>query len=99
VTLVDALDTMYLMGFEEEFEKARDFVKKINFKVDHPLSVFETTIRYLGGFLGAYTLSKDPIFLEKAEELGNVLLPAFDTPTGIPMHSLNPVTSVFPSHF
>ena len=40
-----------------------------------PLSVFETTIRYLGGLLSAYELSdyKYPALLEKAEEVAKTM--------------------------
>ena len=48
------------------------------------MSVFETTIRSLGGLLSAYDLSMDYSFLEKADDLGCRLLGAFDTPSGIP---------------
>ena len=48
------------------------------------VSVFETTIRSLGGLLGAYTLSNNTVFLHKAIELGNRLLPAFNTVSGLP---------------
>jgi len=48
------------------------------------VSVFETTIRILGGLLSAYDLSGEPIFLEKANDLGQRLLPAFDSPSGVP---------------
>lgn len=42
--------------------------------VRHPqLPVFETTIRYLGGLLGAYELSGDRLMLERAEELAVIL--------------------------
>lgn len=36
-------------------------------------SVFETTIRYLGGFLSAYELDdfKNPILLQKAQEVAD----------------------------
>jgi len=53
---------------------------------------FETVIRYLGGLLSAYALSQDPILLMRADDLGIALLPAFDTPSGLPMYSVNPVT-------
>lgn len=45
----------------------------------HPLlpcfSIFETTIRYLGGLLSAYELSDQqfPVLLEKAKEVGDKL--------------------------
>jgi len=47
------------------------------------VSVFETTIRELGGLLSAYDLSGERVFLDKAKELGNKLAPAFGTPSGI----------------
>ena len=48
------------------------------------VSVFETTIRELGGLLAAFDLSGDAVFLTKAEDLGERLLRAFNSPSGIP---------------
>lgn len=45
---------------------------------------FETVIRYLGGLLSAYALSKDSILLDKADELATKLSPAFSTSSGFP---------------
>lgn len=46
--------------------------------------------RILGGLLSAYHLNnKDELFLRKAEELGNKLQGAFDTPTKIPYSDVN----------
>ncbi|OOG00425.1 glycoside hydrolase family 47 protein [Aspergillus carbonarius ITEM 5010] len=87
-TLVDSLDTLWLMGLKEEFSLAVDYIKTIDFttskKKDIP--VFETTIRYLGGLLGAYDISghKYNVLLEKAVELAEVLMGAFDTPNRMP---------------
>lgn len=55
---------------------------------------FETVIRYLGGLLSAYALSGNRILLSKAEELGNKLLPVFNTPTGLAAFSINTDTYV-----
>jgi mannosyl-oligosaccharide alpha-1,2-mannosidase len=44
--------------------------------------VFETNIRYLGGFLSLYALTGDDLFKEKAQEVCDKLLPAFNSPTG-----------------
>lgn len=88
-TLVDALDTLWMMDLREEFSIAVDEVKKIDFttslRKDIPL--FETTIRYLGGLLGAYDISghKYTVLLEKAIELADILMGAFDTPNRMPM--------------
>ncbi|CAG8720078.1 6403_t:CDS:10, partial [Cetraspora pellucida] len=89
-TIIDALDTMWIMDLKEEFNRSKDFVRSVDFtKSDENINVFETTIRYLGGLLSAYELSKELVFLEKAQELGNALLPSFDSPTGLPYNSWN----------
>eukprot|EP00636_Phaeomonas_parva_P000251 CAMPEP_0118864030 /NCGR_PEP_ID=MMETSP1163-20130328/8710_1 /TAXON_ID=124430 /ORGANISM="Phaeomonas parva, Strain CCMP2877" /LENGTH=1054 /DNA_ID=CAMNT_0006798099 /DNA_START=229 /DNA_END=3393 /DNA_ORIENTATION=- len=85
VTLVDSLDTLWLMDMKDEFYEARDWVKNsLSFDRAGTVSVFETTIRELGGLLSAYDLSGDAVFLDKARVLGDRLLKAFDTPSGIP---------------
>ncbi|KAI9723721.1 MAG: hypothetical protein M1812_001021 [Candelaria pacifica] len=88
-TLVDSLDTMWIMGLEDEFEEATAAVKNIDFttSIRNDIPLFETTIRYLGGLLGAYDVSgeKYRILLDKAVELAEVLMGAFDTPNRMPM--------------
>ncbi|KAI1665260.1 Glyco-hydro-47 domain containing protein [Pyrenophora tritici-repentis] len=87
-TLVDSLDTLWIMGLKEDFEEAVKAVDQIDFttttRADIPL--FETTIRYLGGLLAAYDLSgkKYKNLLDKAVELAEVLISAFDTPNRMP---------------
>ncbi|KAF1946561.1 seven-hairpin glycosidase [Clathrospora elynae] len=87
-TLVDALDTLWIMGLKDEFGEAVKAVDKIDFttttRPDIPL--FETTIRYLGGLVAAYDLSdqKYKNLLHKAVELAEILLSAFDTPNRMP---------------
>ena len=48
------------------------------------MSVFETTIRIVGGLLSAHQLSGDKLFVDKAEELMHRLMHAFQTPSGEP---------------
>ena len=43
----------------------------------------------LGGLLSAYHFSQDELFLEKAKELADRIMPAFDTPSGLPMSMIN----------
>lgn len=74
ITLLDSLDTLYLAGLTEEFQKGVDFVRTLNMANERSGSFFEISIRALGGLLGAYTLSGEKILLKKAEELGEVLL-------------------------
>ncbi|KAK5730857.1 hypothetical protein LTR15_000795 [Elasticomyces elasticus] len=88
-TLVDSLDTLWIMGLKKEFAIAVAEVRKIDFTTTplEELNVFETTIRYLGGLLSAYDLSghKHEILLQKAVELGEMLYVAFDTPNRMPV--------------
>ncbi|KAK6357316.1 hypothetical protein TWF718_001630 [Orbilia javanica] len=88
-TLVDALDTMAIMGLHAEFEHALTGVAKIDFTTTERESIpmFETTIRYLGGLIGAYDVTgqKHKILLDKAVELAEILYNAFDTPNRMPV--------------
>lgn len=78
VTLVDSLDTLWLMGLHKEFDEAKKWVQtSLTFDHAGAVSVFETTIRELGGLLSAYDLSGDKVFLDKAKLLGDRLMPAF----------------------
>jgi hypothetical protein len=87
MTIVDSLDTLWLMGMKDEFEDAKNWVTKtLDFGIGSAhggLSMFETTIRALGGLLAAFELSKDTVFLDKAHQLGDGLFSAFSTKTGI----------------
>ncbi|KAF5787875.1 putative mannosyl-oligosaccharide 1,2-alpha-mannosidase [Helianthus annuus] len=89
-TLIDSLDTLYIMGLDEQFQRAREWVAdSLDFNKNYDASVFETTIRVVGGLLSAYDLSGDSIFLEKAKDIADRLLPAWNTPSGIPYNIIN----------
>ncbi|KAG8903995.1 hypothetical protein FRB99_002407 [Tulasnella sp. 403] len=90
VSVVDAIDTMVLMGLKDEYQRAVRHVAGIELRrATTALPFFETTIRYLGGFLSAYALTNETIFITKADQLGQELLPAFDTASGLPVFSVN----------
>ena len=91
VTLVDSLDTLWIMGLEQEFREAVQAVAFIdwNDSTASSCSLFETNIRYLGGLLSAYDLSGEAVLLIKALGLGNMLYAAFDTPNHLPANILN----------
>ncbi|KAI0394417.1 glycoside hydrolase family 47 protein [Xylariaceae sp. FL0594] len=91
-TLVDSLDTLWIMGMEDEFKKAMTEVEKIDFTISKrsEIPVFETTIRYLGGLIAAYDVSGGKsggydILLIKAIELAEILMGVFDTPNRMPV--------------
>ena len=90
MTPVDALDTMILMGLEDEATTTRKFLTaNLSFDKDIYVQNFEVTIRLLGGLLSAYQLTGDKQLLNLAEDLGSRLLPAFDSPTGLPYRFVN----------
>ena len=67
LTLVDALDTMWLMGLSDEFEEARKWVEEeMIIGVDKDVNLFFTTISVLGGLLSTYHLTQDKLFLDRA---------------------------------
>lgn len=91
-TLVDSLDTLWIMGMTDEFDDAVEAVADIDFTTTpyrHDIPVFETIIRYLGGLVGAYDLTgkdaKYSILLDKAVELAEILMGVFDTPNRLPI--------------
>ncbi|HEY2113627.1 MAG TPA: glycoside hydrolase family 47 protein [Candidatus Angelobacter sp.] len=90
MTPVDALDTMIMMGLTDEADKTREFiVKNLSFDQDIEVKNFEITIRLLGGLLSSYQLSGDERLLDLADNLGNRLLPVFNSPTGMPYMYVN----------
>ncbi|XP_055484375.1 mannosyl-oligosaccharide 1,2-alpha-mannosidase IB isoform X2 [Psammomys obesus] len=89
-TIVDALDTLYIMGLHDEFMDGQRWIEdNLDFSVNSEVSVFEVNIRFIGGLLAAYYLSGEEIFKTKAVQLAEKLLPAFNTPTGIPWAMVN----------
>ncbi len=68
LTLVDSLDTMWLMGLEEEFVEAQEWVEYRMVIADNKnaVNLFETTIRVVGGLLSAYHFSGEEVFLRRA---------------------------------
>jgi len=90
LSLIEALDTLWVMGLDSRFQDGVDWVKAhADFAVDGEVSVFETSIRLVGGLLSAHHACGDPVLLAKAKDLAERLLPAFDTPTGFPYRFVN----------
>jgi mannosidase alpha-like ER degradation enhancer 2 len=90
MTQVDSLDTMIMMGFKDEAEATKKYIlENLSFDKDIYVQNFEVTIRLLGGLLTAYQMTGDKRFLTFAEDLGNRLLPVFESPTGIPYRFVN----------
>ncbi|KAI0540862.1 glycoside hydrolase family 47 protein [Xylaria digitata] len=86
-TCVDSLDTLWILGLRDEFDEAVDAVAKIDFgqSTSPRVNTFETNIRYLGGLIAAYDLSKRDVLLAKAIELGDLIYAAFNTENRMPV--------------
>ena len=90
MTPVDALDTMILMKLDDEAARVRrEIDEHLDVRQDTSVSVFEITIRLLGSLLANYQLTHDEALLRKATALGDALLPAFSTRTGMPYRFIN----------
>ncbi|KAG9017644.1 mannosyl-oligosaccharide alpha-1,2-mannosidase [Tulasnella sp. 427] len=97
--IIDALDTMMIMKqdgdgeLEEMYQRAHHWIEHtLDFSLGGQVNTFETTIRVLGGLLAAYHLAdrkQAPVFLTHAVDLAERLLPAFETPSGIPLSDSN----------
>ncbi len=90
MTPVDALDTLVLMNLDADVAKTKELiVRDLSFDRDIYVKNFEITIRLLGGLLSSYQLTNDKRLLQLAEDLGNRLLPVFNSPTGLPYVYVN----------
>ena len=90
MTPVDTLDTLILLGLKDEADAARELIAtRLSFDQDIEVSHFEVTIRLLGGLLSGYQMTGDERLLTLADDLGTRMLPAFDSPTGIPWPKIN----------
>lgn len=105
--MFDALDTAIIMEQTDIVNIILNYIPTVDFtKTNAPpsdsqvTSLFETTIRYLGGMMSAYDLLKGPFarlncseknieaLLTQAQSLADTLKFAFDTPTGIPVNDI-----------
>lgn len=101
MTLIDSLDTLVVLNDTQGFDKAvHDIIDWVSFDVNTKPQVFETTIRVLGGLLSGHQFANQtgqpfhlPWYqgqlLSMAHDLGQRLLPAFQTPTSLPYARVN----------
>ncbi|MEZ0068158.1 hypothetical protein ABIA32_004182 [Streptacidiphilus sp. MAP12-20] len=91
LSIVEALDTLYLMGCDHELARARSWVEAhLDPTQDADVHVFEAVIRLVGGLLAGYRTTRSQRLLARAREFADRLLPAFtSSPTGIPYTHVN----------
>ena len=98
---VDALSTALVMEIQPIVDDILEYIPTIDYTTTATqVSLFETTIRYLGGMLSGYDLLKGPLsnlttntsavnaLLSQSQILANSLSFAFDTPSGIPSNNI-----------
>lgn len=104
--IVDALDTLMIMNLTKEYNHAREWISTtLDYDKKQDVNTFETTIRMLGGLLSAHYLqdtlpgmkptnaNEEDLFLEKAVDLADRLMGAYESPSGVPWASVILATS------
>jgi len=93
LTIVEALDTLYLMGLDDELAEGVAWIRdNLDFRgINKDVQIFETNIRMVGGLLSGYLATREQVLLDKARDIADVLLPAFTkSPTGAPYRFVKP---------
>ncbi|KAH7910255.1 glycoside hydrolase family 47 protein [Hygrophoropsis aurantiaca] len=93
-SIADALTTMYIMGFTDWFEQAVNHTATVDFsrsQTNDTVSLFETTIRYVAGFISAYELSEEkyPVLVQKAQEIADHMVYSWVGNNSIPYGYIN----------
>ena len=105
LTLIDSLSTLAVLNERDEFNAAIARIRRhVHFAQSVRVNVFEVNIRLLGGLLSGHVLAADKrlnltdeydgVLLDRARELGDRLMPAFNSPTGMPYAWVNLLTGV-----
>lgn len=91
LSIIEALDTLYVMGLDDEVALGVNWIKKnLDLDIDGNFHVFEFIIRVLGGLLAGYLATGDKELLALAQRSGDLVLPAFtQSPTGMPYQYVN----------
>ena len=90
ISPIDAYSTMKVMGLDDEANEVYKYVlDSVDFDKDLFVKTFEVNIRILGGLLAMYQYTDDPKILALAEDFGTRMLPAFESPTGMPYYWVN----------
>lgn len=90
LTIIESLDTLYLMELDGELDAGIAWINgNLNFDRNASVHVFETIIRLLGGLLSGYHATGSAVLLTRARDLANRLMPAFNSPTGAPYRFVN----------
>lgn len=88
--LLDTMDTLWLMGLMSEYNQAHEWlVDALDFNQNIDVNLYECTVHLLGGLLSMHILTDDIFFKNKAIDLGDRLIVAFNSSSAIPMSDVN----------
>uniref|UniRef100_A0AC35UFL3 Alpha-1,2-Mannosidase n=1 Tax=Rhabditophanes sp. KR3021 TaxID=114890 RepID=A0AC35UFL3_9BILA len=110
LTLIDSLDSLIVFSQFDEFESAVEkVIKTVTLDSDFDVSVFEVTIRVVGGLVSGHIMAGvlknhdstrmqwyDKQLLDMAEDVAKRLLPAFNT-SGLPYSKVNLKRGITPT--
>ncbi len=71
LSIIEALDTLYVMGFDDEVDACVKWLKaNLDFDVDGNVQMFEAVIRMVGGLLAGYYATNERFLLDGANGFG-----------------------------
>jgi mannosyl-oligosaccharide alpha-1,2-mannosidase len=91
LSIIEALDTLYVMGLDDELALSVDWIKQnLDLDIDGDFHVFEWIIRVVGGLIAGYLATGDPELLTLSKQSADKIMPAFtQSPTGMPYQYVN----------
>lgn len=90
LSIIEALDTLYVMGLDAELEEGVNWIQRnLDFDIDGNFHVFEAIIRVVGGLLAGYLATGRKVLLDLTVDVTDRLMPAFGSPTGMPYQYVN----------
>src|SRR6266568_6353781 len=91
LSIIEALDTLYVMGLDDELALGVDWIEQnLDFDIDGDFHVFEAIIRVVGGLLAGFLATGNEKLLALTVDVTDRLLPAFtESPTGMPYQFVN----------
>ena len=91
LSIIEALDTLYVMELDDELKLCVDWLRThIDFDIDGSMQMFEAVIRVVAGLTSGYFATGERFMLDGARELADRLLVCFTkSPSGAPYRFAN----------
>ena len=91
LSIIEALDTLYVMELDDELDACVKWLKThLDFDVDANVQMFEAVIRMVAGLLAGYYATGEHFLLDASKDLADRLLVCFTkSPSGAPYRFAN----------